>query len=77
MLTRLRNEDALFILRSQGNDEFAYFDGQPVYEGAQVQIGGMKPTCRYAGIPCHLQCNHPIAIARRMARTNTYLRKGI
>lgn len=41
-------------------------DGQPVYEGAQVQIGGDEaymPVCRY-------HYNHPdmAAIARRMAK---------
>ncbi|MBJ7649738.1 thymidine kinase [Weissella confusa] len=41
-------------------------DGQPVYEGAQVQIGGDEaymPVCRY-------HYNHPdmVAIARRMAK---------
>ena len=41
-------------------------DGQPVYEGAQVQIGGDEaymPVCRY-------NYNHPdmAAIARRMAK---------
>ena len=41
-------------------------DGQPVYEGAQVQIGGDE-----AYMPvCHYHYNHPdmAAIARRMAK---------